>query len=89
LYDGFRRYRGTSPMKLVRTQRMLMVRQELIEHGDKTTVTDAALKWGFNHLGRFSAYYKAQFGEKPSDTLRLARSLRLTNGPPPRQWATK
>jgi AraC family ethanolamine operon transcriptional activator len=24
------------------------------------------MKWGFWHLGRFSAYYREQFGEYPS-----------------------
>ena len=31
-----------------------------------TTVTDIALRWGFNHLGRFSAAYRELFNELPS-----------------------
>jgi AraC-like DNA-binding protein len=33
------------------------------------TVTEVALGFGFNHLGRFSVQYKAIYGEKPSTTL--------------------
>jgi hypothetical protein len=29
-----------------------------------------ALKWGFNHMGRFSQDYTKLFGENPSDTLK-------------------
>jgi AraC-like DNA-binding protein len=74
LHDGFRKHRRASPMRMLREQRMQMVRKELTEPDDTTNVTDTALKWGFNHLGRFSAYYLAQFGEKPSETLRVSRA---------------
>jgi AraC-like DNA-binding protein len=74
LHEGFRKHRGHSPMKLLRELRMGKVKQELSEPGENTTVTDAALKWGFCHLSRFSAYYSARFGEKPSDTLLRART---------------
>lgn len=33
-------------------------------------VTDIAMRWGFTHLGRFAAVYRARFGESPSQTLR-------------------
>lgn len=46
------------------------VRRELLatppEHG---LVKQAALNWGFWHLGRFASEYHALFGEKPSETL--------------------
>nr|WP_243645044.1 helix-turn-helix domain-containing protein [Rhodovulum euryhalinum] len=32
------------------------------------TVTEAAITCGFGHLGRFSAAYRARFGEAPSQT---------------------
>jgi len=55
---------------------MTAAREELTRPGPTTTVTDVALKWGFNHLGRFSGFYTRQFGEAPSETLRVARQGR-------------
>src|SRR5262245_14751059 len=74
LHDGFRRHRGCSPMRFVREKRMLAVHQDLLQPNRTTSVTRTALKWGFNHLGRFSAYYARQFGELPSETLLRARN---------------
>ena len=34
------------------------------------SVTEVAYAHGFEHLGRFSAYYRERFGELPSDTVR-------------------
>jgi AraC-like DNA-binding protein len=73
LHEGFRKYRGYSPMRYLRQRRIQAVRNELTNPREMTTVTDAAMHWGFNHLGRFSAYYAEQFGESPSETLRAAR----------------
>lgn len=70
LYAGFREHRGQSPMAYLRGVRMERVRQDLLNDGALTSVTGAALRWGFTHLGRFSADYKRAFGECPGDTLR-------------------
>lgn len=78
LHHGFRKHRGCSPLKYIREQRLKQIRKELSDPDSDTTITEAAMKWGFTHLGRFSAYYMAQFGEKPSDTLHRARKQNLT-----------
>ena len=36
----------------------------------KSPYTDVAMRWGFWHLGRFSAEYRGFFGESPGRTLR-------------------
>lgn len=59
---------GTSPVKYLRAVRLNGVRRALRAGG--TTVQDAAARWGFLHLGQFARDYKAQFGERPSDTLK-------------------
>lgn len=73
LFLGFQRYRGTSPMRLLRELRMQRVRQELLQAPEQARVTDIALRWGFCHLGRFSQEYREAYGESPSETLRFVR----------------
>jgi AraC-like DNA-binding protein len=69
----FRRTRGCSPMEFLRRVRLERVRNELLHAVDDTTVTSAGMRWGFLHLGRLAADYRATFSESPSVTLR--RSL--------------
>lgn len=76
LYDGFQKYRGISPMLYFKNIRLERVRQDLLRAADGISVTDAAMRWGFGQLGRFSGEYKKRFGESPSDTLRFARTHR-------------
>lgn len=70
LYTGFRKYRNTSPMHLLKSIRLNRVREQLLTSDPKnTTVTAVAYQWGFGHLGHFTTYYKRWFGETPSETL--------------------
>ena len=73
LYEGFRRFRATTPMAMLRTVRLEQVRAELQSAEPNKKITDVAYKWGVTHLGRFAAEYQARFGERPSETLRRAR----------------
>jgi AraC-like DNA-binding protein len=70
LYKHFRLSKGTSPMAYMRRVRLQRVREELLHNYDAKTVTEIATRWGFIHLGRFSAEYHRCFGETPSNTLR-------------------
>ncbi|WP_308377621.1 AraC family transcriptional regulator [Streptomyces sp. ISL-98] len=71
LQEAFRRYVGMSPMAYLRGVRLDRVRDELKRCGPgELTVSEAAFRWGFAHLGRFSGAYRARFGEAPSETLR-------------------
>jgi AraC-like DNA-binding protein len=70
LQSMFIRRRGCSPMEFLRRVRFERVREELSDPAPETTVTSAALRWGFLHLSRFAADYQVRFGEKPSETLR-------------------
>ncbi|WP_340685626.1 helix-turn-helix transcriptional regulator [Amycolatopsis coloradensis] len=69
---AFRRHLDTTPMAYLRRVRLDRARAELrdAEPGGGTTVTGVAAKWGFLGGSRFSAQYRAAFGESPSDTLR-------------------
>ncbi len=70
LFDGFRRFRGQSPMALVRSLRLERVRQDLLDARPGDTVTSIACRWGFFQFGRFAGQYKQAFGESPSQTMR-------------------
>lgn len=70
LLEGFRRHRGISPMRLLKTARLDRARSELLKADpDETSVTEVAMHYGFQHLGRFSVEFKRRFGESPSATL--------------------
>jgi len=69
LYDGFKRFRGISPMCYLHNLRLDMAREELLQPDNDMNITSVAMKLGFNHLGRFSINYKKRFGESPSQTL--------------------
>jgi AraC-like DNA-binding protein len=81
LIQHFRDFKGTSPMRYVRSARYEKVREVLCraEHGQ--SVTEIAARWGFSHLGRFSVEYRRRFGESPSETLRQRRILSSNAGP--------
>ncbi len=64
---------GVSPTRWLLAERLQAVRLALVADESRgVTVTVAATRYGFYELGRFSAAYRAAFGEAPSDTLRAA-----------------
>ncbi|MDX7998033.1 AraC family transcriptional regulator [Xenorhabdus sp. Reich] len=69
LYSGFKEFLHISPMQYLRDLRMEHVHTELLA-GEATSVTGVALRWGFAHMGRFSAEYKTRYGETPSESLK-------------------
>jgi len=71
LQQAFRRHLETTPSALLRSIRLGHVRQELLHNRPEgTQVSEVARRWGFIHLGRFSASYFLAFNELPSQTLR-------------------
>ena len=58
-----------SPKQYLMRRRMHLVRRALLAAATETTVTEIATRFGFWHLGRFSAGYQTIFGELPSTTL--------------------
>ncbi|MQY15776.1 hypothetical protein SRB5_59670 [Streptomyces sp. RB5] len=67
---GFRRDRRTTPSAFLRRVRLRRAREELLVAGPGVTVSRVAGRWGFSNYGRFAEYYRREFGELPSDTLR-------------------
>jgi transcriptional regulator GlxA family with amidase domain len=71
LQEGFRRYVGVKPMAYLRQLRLARAHDELRAADPcSTTVAEVAHGWGFAHLGRFAAAYRARYGASPSQTLR-------------------
>jgi AraC-like DNA-binding protein len=69
LFDGFQKFRQTTPADFIRSVRLENARADLEEGGQ--TVSAIAKKWGFSHLGNFAAHYRTRYGESPVDTLRF------------------
>ncbi len=69
---AFKEMTGVSPMRFMRSRAIHEIRRDLMS-GVGASVTEAAFKWGFTELGRFASAYRSQFGELPSETLRVTR----------------
>lgn len=70
LHRAFHDVFGIGPVTFLRQKRLCAVHSILKQSSpDATTVTRAAIEQGFVELGRFSQYYRAMFGESPSQTL--------------------
>lgn len=71
LQQSLRRHLEQTPGDLLRGVRLDGARSDLLGGArDETSVAEVARSWGFGHLGRFSATYRARFGELPSESLR-------------------
>jgi AraC-like DNA-binding protein len=77
LFQHFRDFKGTSPMRYLRDARFAKVRDALLRAEPEESVTAIAMACGFTHLSRFSVEYRHRFGERPSDTLRRDRRGRM------------
>jgi len=61
----------TSPIGYLRKIKLEHARQDLLVSND--SVITIAYRWGFNHPGRFSTFYRQSYGESPSETMRRGR----------------
>ncbi|MCA8001647.1 helix-turn-helix domain-containing protein [Burkholderia metallica] len=71
MQNSFQSVVQTSPLHYVRSLRLSQVRRILLDTRQADlSISDAAARWGFIHLGHFANAYNAQFGELPSTTAR-------------------
>ena len=77
LRKAFARHRGCAPMRVFRSMRLDGVHRELQALGLGANITELAMRWGFQELGRFANDYRARFGERPSDTRRRSTASRV------------
>jgi AraC-like DNA-binding protein len=73
LHRAFHEVFGIGPVTFLRQKRLCSTYSILKASApNQTTVANVAIQQGFVELGRFSQYYKAMFGESPSQTLHNA-----------------
>lgn len=71
----FQEHLGVSPKRYALLVRLNDIQRELHRAStDSATIADIARRYGIRNLGRFSADYRRQFGEMPSETLRRSRA---------------
>ncbi|RSM79339.1 AraC family transcriptional regulator [Kibdelosporangium aridum] len=57
-----------TPLEYLQRVRLDRAHQDL--RTARGTVAEVAMRWGFTHLGRFSALYRKAYGQTPSETVR-------------------
>lgn len=70
LSEGFRRFRGTSPLAFLSARRIEGLRADLEAATSDSTVTQIAATWGYLNMGALAGNYRKRFGELPSNTLK-------------------
>jgi transcriptional regulator GlxA family with amidase domain len=78
-FRQFKKERGQTPWEFVKSVRIRKALIMLENPGPSTSVTQIALKCGFQNTGHFAQAYRTAFGELPSETLRRALRLRIGN----------
>lgn len=77
LQSCFKNFRKLSISTYIRMIRLEAARELLQSSLNKKSISDVACQCGFNHLGRFSRYYKERFGELPSSVIRAEISCQI------------
>ena len=81
LHRAFHEALGTGPIAFLRHRRLCAAHTALRASEDIRTISDIAMQFGFQNLGRFAGYYHQLFGEYPSETRQRHRpQLDLPNG---------
>ena len=68
LHRAFHEALGVGPISFLRDRRLCAVHTALRTPEDPRTISDIAMQYGFQNLGRFAGYYRQLFGEYPSET---------------------
>ncbi len=70
LYASFRRFRNTTPLAVLHSIRLELVREALGAADDSVSTRSIARQFGFTNPSRFIAAYGKEFGEAPKETRR-------------------
>jgi len=64
----FQRELGMTPYSYLQARRLEAARQQLLRVDGNQSIADIAANSGFNHMGRFAAAYRQQYGTLPSES---------------------
>jgi transcriptional regulator GlxA family with amidase domain len=70
LFRQFKKDRGYSPADFAKRIRLGRAREMLEQADEDTSVTQIALKCGFQNPGHFARDFRLSFGELPSETMK-------------------
>jgi AraC-like DNA-binding protein len=73
LQNAFRKRFGCSPMAWQRKERLYLANAMLTSLDSYSDITSICYLTGFSTPSKFAEYYRSQFGETPSETLRRSR----------------
>ena len=76
LQRAFQESLGVGLRAYERERRLRGVHGAILAEGNRRTITDIAMSFGFWHLGRFAGAYKLLFGCSPTETRRRVWDLR-------------
>lgn len=79
LHRVFHETLGVGPIAFLRHRRLCAVHSALRMPKDIRTVSEIAMQFGFQNVGRFAGYYHRLFGEYPSETRSNATDLTPTS----------
>lgn len=71
LHRVFQETLGIGPVAFLRHRRLCAVHTALRAAKDARTISEVAMQYGFQNLGRFAGYYHQLFGEYPSETRQM------------------
>ena len=75
LFNGFKRFRETTPMGYLKAIRLELARADLRGADPaEATVTDIAIGCGFSHMSKFARDFRRRFGVNPALMLKRAGS---------------
>jgi AraC family ethanolamine operon transcriptional activator len=86
LQRAFQECIGTGLRAFERHRRLHAVHGAIISTGDRRSITEIAMSFGFWHLGRFSAAYAALYGCSPAESRRRIWGARLDAPDIDRNW---
>lgn len=81
LQSGFRQVYGRSPAEYIRLARVAALHQALLTADSGQNVTRLMESLGIVNFSRYARYYRQQFGELPSTTLRRGAGSDPATGP--------